>query len=193
MNAAILVLVTLNFVLIATLPLVFFEKRDGRLSPMWWITVAPFFALPVFVALHGIGYMAPLVASDGVVGRGLAIFAIASSTLSIVLIVLTIGAHQARASLWHQEHDLPPMLVTKGPYSRVRHPFYLAFLLMFLAAAAIVPNAGTISVLIYAAFLLNHTAAREERRLCTSHFGKQYRSYIARSGRFIPPLKRHLA
>jgi protein-S-isoprenylcysteine O-methyltransferase Ste14 len=191
MSAAVLVLVAFNLAVIAALPLVVFEKRDGRLGPMWWITAAPFFVLPLFIALPRVGYMVPLVANDGPVGRALAILAVVPSTLSIALIMLAITVHQARASLWHQEHDLPPVLVTKGPYTRVRHPFYLAFLLMFLAAVALVPNAGTIGALICAAILLGHTAAREERRLCTSHFGPQYKAYIARSGRFLPPLLRY--
>ena len=86
--------------------------------------------------------------------------------------------------------DTPESLVTGGPYARLRHPFYLAYLLMFLAAALIAPGAGTIGALAYAAVVLNHTAAREERLLCASDLGDQYRAYAARTGRFLPGFAR---
>jgi protein-S-isoprenylcysteine O-methyltransferase Ste14 len=155
---------------------------------MWWLTSAPFFALPLLVGLAASGLTPSLAAPETILGNGLAIFAVVSSTISIALLAAAVHAHRRPPSFFHQERDLPPALVLSGPYARVRHPFYLAFLLMFLAAAAVTPSAGTLATLLYALCLLDHTAAREERRLCASPFGLQYRAYMARTGRFLPSL-----
>jgi protein-S-isoprenylcysteine O-methyltransferase Ste14 len=189
MTTAVTMFLGLNYAFVAALPFLFFENRDRRLPLMWWVTAAPFLVLPLFVLLPATGIALPLLAPGGSAAPSLSLFALASSALSILLIVSAVHAHRRRASLWHQERDLPPALVLHGPYARVRHPFYLAFLLMFLAAAMAAPGAGTVSVLIYAFCVLSHTATREERRLCASPFGAEYSAYMARSGRFFPSLR----
>jgi protein-S-isoprenylcysteine O-methyltransferase Ste14 len=188
MKTAGFLLVFFNYALIMSLPFLFFENRDGRRCPMWWVTALPFLVLPVVVGLHGQAWIPPIAPTAGVSGGVLAIAATLTSVLSIVLVASALRAHGARAPQWHQEHDLPAAIVTRGPYSRVRHPFYLAYLLMFSAIFVLAPNAGTISVLVYAMLALNYTAAREEQRLSNSKLGSQYRAYVEQSGRFLPRL-----
>jgi protein-S-isoprenylcysteine O-methyltransferase Ste14 len=129
-------------------------------------------------------------APDSGSGLGLALFGTFLSASSIALITLTLGIHKAPPSQWHQENDAPQELVTRGPYSRIRHPFYSGYLLAFLAAVCICPTAGTVGVFIYAGLILNHTAAREEQRLRASEFGTEYRAYMERTGRFLPRKRR---
>ncbi len=190
MDVAVFFLLALNFLFLVSLPFVFFEKRDGRLNPMWWVTAAPFVVCPGLLVASQLGLITPFVVPDSGLGWGLALFGVILSASSIALVAFTLGSHQAPLSQWHQENDTPQELVTHGPYSRIRHPFYAAYLLAFLAAVSICPTAGTVGVLIYAAFLLNHTAAREEQRLRASEFGTQYRAYTARTGRFLPRMRR---
>jgi len=102
------------------------------------------------------------------------------------LIAMTVATHRVPLALWHQDNDAPVHLVTWGPYAYVRHPFYSAFLLAFLAATLAFPHAATLVTLLFGWTMLTATAIREERRLCHSEFGKEYAEYMASAGRFFP-------
>ncbi len=76
-------------------------------------------------------------------------------------------------------------LVTTGPYRWIRHPLYPTILLMgvgfslltaswFFAAAAVV------------AFILLVRRTRTEELHLLQAFGDEYRTYMARTGRFLP-------
>lgn len=171
-------LLLLNLAYIGILPRVFFRK-DGRFGPLWWATAAPFFACGVFLL------------AGGVVGHGFALPAVALSTASIALISLALGAHRVPLALWHQTNDAPDAIVMHGPYRRIRHPFYAAFLLALAAALVHSPHPVTAGAFAYALVALNLTAIREERRLLASRFGAQYRSYMHRTGRFLPYWRPH--
>ena len=88
--------------------------------------------------------------------------------------------------MWHQDDQASSRLVTWGAYARVRHPFYLAFILMLTACFCAVPHWLTLFILAESALQLNRTAAREESRMLTSNLANDYRSYMERTGRFIP-------
>jgi protein-S-isoprenylcysteine O-methyltransferase Ste14 len=85
-----------------------------------------------------------------------------------------------------EEHTL----VDHGVYRRVRHPMYAAQWLWGIAQVLLLHNwiAGfsglALSVLLY---LLR--IPREERMML-EHFGEKYRSYMDRTGRILPRLKR---
>ena len=174
-----LLLLLVNFAYIAVLPRVFF-RRDGRFCPMWWVTAAPFFACGTF-----------LLVASAAPGPALELGAVPLSAASIALISLTLGANRVPLALWHQANDAPVGIVMHGPYSRVRHPFYAAFLLALAAALVHSPHPVTALCLGYGLAILNATAAREERRLLASPFGAQYRAYMQRTGRFLPQRRPH--
>jgi protein-S-isoprenylcysteine O-methyltransferase Ste14 len=168
-------LLLLNLLYIGILPRIFFRK-DGRLGPLWWATAAPFIACAAFLlAGSGTASAAPLELAS-----------VTLSAASIALISVTLGSHRVPLALWHQSKDLPAAIVTHGPYRRIRHPFYAAFLLALLAALVHSPHAVTAGSFAYGLVMLNATAAREERRLLESPFGAQYRAYMQRAGRFLP-------
>ena len=77
------------------------------------------------------------------------------------------------------------VLVTSGPYRYVRHPFYLASALAFLANALATANwfIGLMGALSMS--LLVARTSIEERHL-VERFGDQYRQYIQNTGRFFP-------
>lgn len=104
--------------------------------------------------------------------------------------------------LWRSHADLGPsfspklevleehVLVTRGVYSRVRHPMYTAHLLWALAQPLLLWNwiAG-FSMLVFTVPLLIYRIPREEEML-VEHFGAAYLSYMARTGRLLPPWRK---
>jgi len=80
-------------------------------------------------------------------------------------------------------------LVTTGPYARVRHPMYTAFLLIIGGLALLSAYLWFVltAVGILAAVLLTRTP-REDAML-EQHFGDQYRAWKARTGALLPPLR----
>lgn len=84
--------------------------------------------------------------------------------------------------------DLPTHLVTSGPYRFVRHPFYLAYLLTWIASAL---SAGTpwLWLPVLAAVPLYVMAARfEERKFAASALAGDYAAYARRTGMLFPRL-----
>ena len=79
-------------------------------------------------------------------------------------------------------------MVTSGPYQRIRHPIYTAFLLIlgstFLISASWFIGGCWILMM---ALDINVRIEREED-LMISRYGDQYRDYMARTGRFFPNL-----
>lgn len=83
---------------------------------------------------------------------------------------------------------VPDTVTLSGPYRIVRHPFYLAYVLAFLAAS-IVGNRWWMHFIVVTLFTLYNLAAAQEERLLLSspHVGKQYADYRRRSWRWCPP------
>jgi protein-S-isoprenylcysteine O-methyltransferase Ste14 len=76
-------------------------------------------------------------------------------------------------------------LVTSGPYRWVRHPFYLSFALLMLAAMLLSANWFIgLSALVVLLMLVLRTP-KEEQKL-VEKFGEDYRAYVTMTGRFFP-------
>jgi len=178
---SVLILLLCNFTAIGLLPLLFF-RADGEYNLRWLVTSAPFFAVPLILALARFGFLRIIFASN------ISLIAVPLSAASIALIALTVGTHRVPLALWHQEDDAPVHLVTWGPYAYIRHPFYTSFLLAFAAAAIAFPHPLTLISLVYSAVALSLAAVREEHRLRLSEFGEDYLVYSSVSGRFFPRL-----
>ncbi|HEX6309455.1 MAG TPA: isoprenylcysteine carboxylmethyltransferase family protein [Longimicrobiales bacterium] len=184
-NAAPLVLSLCAFAVLGVLPAAFF--RPGRPTAGWCLTAAPFFADAAIVIAALAGVVSP-VQLHARAASALAIAAVPLLALAILITGCTVGVHRAPVSLWHQEDDTPAQLITCGPYSRIRHPFYTAFILMLVGTAAALPHAATLGLLALGTLQLSRTARREERRLLASTLGHEYARYTARTGRFLPRL-----
>ena len=75
----------------------------------------------------------------------------------------------------------PAKLMQTGPYARMRHPMYIAEMLLWLGLAIyfgslVVLGTGVIIVIVAARFVI----PREERAL-VSQFGEEYRRYRKRN------------
>ena len=78
-------------------------------------------------------------------------------------------------------------LVTTGPYRWIRHPFYVAGMLLVLGTSLISANAF-IFVTGSAALCLLVIRTRKEEQNLIARFGDNYRNYMQRTGRFFPRL-----
>lgn len=76
-------------------------------------------------------------------------------------------------------------LATSGPYARIRHPQYVAFVLVMFGFLLQWPT--LITLLMFPLLLLVYARlARAEERDVEARFGEQWREYAARTPRFIP-------
>lgn len=82
-------------------------------------------------------------------------------------------------------------LVTKGPYSRVRHPAYTGFMLLALAPAILYLNLVLVLPFFICVGIAYKRAILEEELLASEDgFGQAYRDYMLKTGRFLPKLIR---
>jgi protein-S-isoprenylcysteine O-methyltransferase Ste14 len=181
------ILVLCTFIAIGLLPLLFF-RRDGEFNLRWLATGAPFFVAPAVLLMGLFGLIETHYVAGGLVLIAAQATSVILCSVSIALIAMTVATHRVPLALWHQDNDAPAEIVTWGPYSQIRHPFYTSFLLAFVAALLVFPHTLTAACLIYGAVAMTITARCEERRLADSEFGAEYRNYMAETGRFLPRL-----
>jgi protein-S-isoprenylcysteine O-methyltransferase Ste14 len=185
MSLVFLAILILNFVYIIILPRVFF-RADGTFNLMWWVTGFPLGLSPFAVVLHSQGLLPSTIALP--LSQYSEVMAGLISVFSYCLISFTLGTHRIPLALWHQNNDAPKQIVTWGAYKRIRHPFYTSFLVALTASLVAAPNLLTLFSLIYGFVILNMTANKEEAKLSTSDFGKEYVDYIKTTGRFVPKI-----
>lgn len=81
-----------------------------------------------------------------------------------------------------------PAVVKDGPYTKMRHPIYLAFLLMQISVLLLTAN--WLIGLSGLAIIISVIAIRvpEEERLLIEQFRDEYRDYMQQTGRLLPKL-----
>lgn len=185
----IFLLCLVNSGLIALLPRKFF-KQGAVLSRHFWLTAAPLFASPAFLALAYWGILPPLISPEEPIMQLMGLISIFLSSISIMLMGMAIGVHRQRIHMFHDQADIKAThLVTFGPYEVIRHPIYSSYLFALFSTMLFCPQIGTIACFVYGWFVLNRTAADEESRLSSpAAFGQEYVDYMRGSGRFLPPL-----
>ena len=107
----------------------------------------------------------------------------AAGTILIVWTLRSLGKNLTDTVVTRREHTL----VTRGPYRWVRHPFYVSVTLFVLGNSLAAANwfflaAGCLVLVL----LLIRTRTEEEKLL--ARFGDGYRTYMERTGRFLPRL-----
>ena len=116
--------------------------------------------------------------------------------LGLFSIFLNVWSHRVLRSKLGEDFDpvlrllRVPALVREGPYARLRHPIYLAFLLMqtsllLLSANWLIGFCGL--AIIFSVILIR---VPEEERLLIEQFGDQYREYMLQTGAFLPKITR---
>ena len=87
------------------------------------------------------------------------------------------------------DDPVPGMLITRGPFMFIRHPFYVSYTLAWLAAP-VATHAPVIALLALIAIAAYALAARREERQLEERFGEAYRAYQLGTGYVVPPLFR---
>jgi len=86
--------------------------------------------------------------------------------------------------------DTPKHLVQRGPYRFVRHPFYTAYILAYLAAVVATANPWLWLVTVSMAAIYVHAAHVEEAKFTDSNLRSSYARYRTETGMFVPRLLR---
>jgi protein-S-isoprenylcysteine O-methyltransferase Ste14 len=78
---------------------------------------------------------------------------------------------------WNREYT--GQLLTDGPYSRVRHPFYSGFLALTAGLAIALPIMETVALALLSVAVIVFYIQKEEEFLI-QRYGKAYREYMRR-------------
>jgi len=97
------------------------------------------------------------------------------------------------ANAWRVLYDAQQrcVLATTGPYSYVRHPQYVGFVLVMLGLLVQWPTLLTLAMFPVLVVMYAKLAGAEEREALAS-FGSSYREYMAKVPAFFPRLDRML-
>jgi protein-S-isoprenylcysteine O-methyltransferase Ste14 len=114
-------------------------------------------------------------------------------SLPLLLIALTLGGWSARVLGQFMDTHIQVLqkheLVTRGPYSRIRHPTYTNSIIRALGGTLLFLNLIFL-ILFLAIFAIAYRRAVLEEKLLASEdgFGQEYRDYMKKTGRFLPRL-----
>ena len=81
-------------------------------------------------------------------------------------------------------------LVTDGPYRWIRHPMYSAFYLLHFAVFFLTANWFIGVTWLAGLSIIILLRVKREESMLLAKFGDEYVSYIERTGRFIPIIKK---
>ncbi|MBN8488587.1 MAG: isoprenylcysteine carboxylmethyltransferase family protein [Burkholderiales bacterium] len=111
--------------------------------------------------------------------------------LHLLSYALIAGGFWLLSNAWHVLYHAQRRgeLALSGPYARLRHPQYLAFVLILLGFLLQWPT--LLTLLMFPVLLLMYgRLARSEEREMEARFGEAYRRYAERTPRFLPIMSR---
>ncbi len=112
-----------------------------------------------------------------------------SNPLHIASYLVIIGGFWLLASAWRVLYaaQKAEALARTGPYARIRHPQYLAFILIMVGFLLQWPTLLTLAMFPVLVFMYVRLA-RSEERAALAEFGAQYENYMRSVPGFIPRL-----
>ena len=107
----------------------------------------------------------------------------------ILSIVFVFGGFYLLSKAWHvlYEAQRNGKLATTGPYAKVRHPQYVAFVVIMFGFLLQWPTLVTLLMFPVLVYMYVHLAIQEERD-SEARFGEAWREYASHTPRFIPRL-----
>lgn len=110
--------------------------------------------------------------------------------LGLCAVPLLIWTHRTLGRWWSAELEIQNQhrIITTGPYARIRHPMYTAFIIFTLGTVLLAANLFvTIFGLLVSIFL--YPISKTEEQMLLNEFGDYYRDYMKHTGRFIPRIR----
>lgn len=115
-----------------------------------------------------------------------------SSYVPLYIRLLILGIALATAAyLFKSAHVVvshehrPTSVVSTGAFHYVRHPLYLGCILFYLGLSAATISLSSLALLVVIFIFYNYLASYEEK-LLEIRFGEEYRSYMDRTGKWVP-------
>ena len=107
--------------------------------------------------------------------------------LGIISLAQQIWVHITLQKNWSaaKESGSEDLLITSGPYSWVRHPLYMALILLLFGLSLVSGFSPFILLAMLSIPFFNNTARKEEA-IMIQQFGDEYRKYMHRTGGFFP-------
>jgi protein-S-isoprenylcysteine O-methyltransferase Ste14 len=107
--------------------------------------------------------------------------------LHIASYVLLGGGFWLLSAAWHVLYHAQRRraLATTGPYARIRHPQYLAFVLILLGFLLQWPTLLTLAMFPVLLYMYGRLAVSEEAEM-RAQFGAEWEQYARRTPRFLP-------
>ncbi|MBI0539224.1 isoprenylcysteine carboxylmethyltransferase family protein [Roseomonas sp. KE2513] len=144
----------------------------SRMRKLSACSTAAFLLFVVLISFFGVDF-----------GKGIA--AIALFLASGLLFWWTIRATKARPPAIAHTNNVPTMIYADGPYAYVRHPFYLAYSLGWLATALAGGPIQWIPAILLIAWYYK-TAHEEEEHFASSDLAAEYARYRDKTGLILP-------
>jgi protein-S-isoprenylcysteine O-methyltransferase Ste14 len=110
--------------------------------------------------------------------------------LGLSAVPLLIWTHRTLGRWWSAELEIQNQhrIIKTGPYARIRHPMYTAFIIFTLGTILLAANLFvTIFGLLVILFL--SPISKIEEQMLLNEFGDQYHDYMKHTGRFIPQIR----
>jgi protein-S-isoprenylcysteine O-methyltransferase Ste14 len=165
------------------------EQSQERLMWLFFVpVVAAWLTAPLMAALRDAGAFAiPEAARSG----AWVVVRFAGALAALALFALTLRCWKRMGRHWKMAvtPGQKQVLITDGPFERVRHPIYGYQILLMLASLVVVPTPPMLVIAIVHLGLMIAKARNEERHLSGTH-GDDYARYVERTGRFFPRLSR---
>lgn len=101
----------------------------------------------------------------------------------------TFGGFYLLSTAWHVLYEAQRVgqLATSGPYAKIRHPQYVAFVVIMFGFLLQWPTLVTLLMFPVLVFMYVRLAIQEERD-SEPRFGQAWREYASHTPRFIPRL-----
>ena len=160
------------------------EQARERLMWLVWVPlVVAWIALP-WIALDR---TEALWTAPATIGPVFAALRWCAAAMSLGCLVLTWRCYARMGEHWRMDVavDAKAVLITDGPFLRIRHPIYAYQALLMVCSAVVLPTPPMIVLAVIHLALVNAKARNEERHLLATH-GESYARYVARTGRFVP-------
>jgi len=156
-------------------------EREGRwsllLRPVLFLALIASFVLYMAHPVWLNGFSMALPSGIRWLGAGLG----AAGLILLVWVHQTLGKYWSTTLQLKKEHAL----VTSGPYRWVRHPMYMALVLLFVGLF-LVSAVWPFLLLIVVSVLMFYRVVGKEETMMVEQFGEDYRRYMERTGRFLP-------